>query len=695
MTSGQVPPPPLDGVLVGADAALPQCVGRGDTLELLHRAVRRGLRWIHVHGVGGVGKSTLLHAFARATREAGHDVGVSNAFFLPASPAVLSEVLFADDRDLYVLDTFERVQVLEMWVAERVLGSSPPPGVLMSAGRHPLSWRLATDGAALGAVAQFELRNLKPEDVDAYLSACGVAAERYDEIWRFSKGHPLALRVAASILSQDNRASFDIGDHPSALRFLMASLLDQTPTVLHRRALEVLAVNRTTTEDTLRRQLPGGDAAELFDWLCRQPITLLTPNGLSPHDLARQVLFSELSWRNPALARALATQAHIDAVERAATCPAAKLQHSIGDAVFAGGLRWRGAIELEEVPECYHDDMRPPDGDQIVDIVQRHQGAASAELVKYWLRRAPERFLVGRGRDGEVVAFMLLLDHASLKAEDLATDPAMVEFDKLIKRRAADIGYCPVARFYLMRDAPFRTENPGYHFLAEQLLIDLVFSREPTIGASIETKYIVDNFAEAQVHQQAAEFLIGDTTFFLTFEDYRENPALDLIRMHSDALTGPPQPVRPSQVISEEFENAVRDALKNFFSSEALRSNSLLESQLVVSRLGDDAVTALRDVLKRSVEDLSGAGGDDARQRRVLEATYFDPACPKQRRVASDLAMGYSTYRRHLRDATVHLTVQLWEREWSQRLEQKKRRGAEPQGSTATRARWGIVGRSA
>jgi hypothetical protein len=72
-----------------------------------------------------------------------------------------------------------------------------------------------------------------------------------------------------------------------------------------------------------------------------------------------------------------------------------------------------------------------------------------------------------------------------------------------------------------------------------------------------------------------------------------------------------------------------------------------------------------------------------------LEATYFAGERPKQRKIASDLGTGYSTYRRHLQDATKLLVRRLWEREWALRIEHT-RAGAAP---SASRARWGIVGK--
>ena len=51
------------------------------------------------------------------------------------------------------------------------------------------------------------------------------------------------------------------------IQALVRRLLDDVPTPLHRRALEVCAHLRVTTEDRLAEALMITDARELFDWL--------------------------------------------------------------------------------------------------------------------------------------------------------------------------------------------------------------------------------------------------------------------------------------------------------------------------------------------------------------------------------------------------------------------------------------------
>lgn len=77
--------------------------------------------------------------------------------------------------------------------------------------------------------------------------------------------------------------------------------------------------------------------------------------------------------------------AHGVSIERVARGSASHLEENLGDVVFINGLRWRGAIELEEVPECYPDQLR--DAAAILDMVERHQGKASSSLARHWLKR--------------------------------------------------------------------------------------------------------------------------------------------------------------------------------------------------------------------------------------------------------------------------------------------------------------------
>ncbi|WP_372666053.1 hypothetical protein [Amycolatopsis kentuckyensis] len=57
---------------------------------------------------------------------------------------------------------------------------------------------------------------------------------------------------------------------------------------------------RPTTEDLLRAALPGGDAAELFDWLRARPEVESAGPGLEVTGVLQVALDVHLRWRDPA-----------------------------------------------------------------------------------------------------------------------------------------------------------------------------------------------------------------------------------------------------------------------------------------------------------------------------------------------------------------------------------------------------------
>jgi hypothetical protein len=54
-----------------------------------------------------------------------------------------------------------------------------------------------------------------------------------------------------------------------------------------------------TTEGLLADVLGTADAPALFEWLRRVSFVEHGPEGLFPHDLAREVLDADLRWRDP------------------------------------------------------------------------------------------------------------------------------------------------------------------------------------------------------------------------------------------------------------------------------------------------------------------------------------------------------------------------------------------------------------
>jgi hypothetical protein len=55
----------------------------------------------------------------------------------------------------------------------------------------------------------------------------------------------------------------------------------------------------------------------------------------------------------------------------------------------------------------------PDDHDLLIEIVQRQQGPASADIMWHWLRRQPGGFTLCRNAAGEIIGFVCLLEIAA------------------------------------------------------------------------------------------------------------------------------------------------------------------------------------------------------------------------------------------------------------------------------------------
>jgi hypothetical protein len=116
----------------------------------------------------------------------------------------------------------------------------------------------------------------------------------------------------------------------------------------------------------------------------------------------------------------------------------------------------------------------------------------------------------------------------------------------------------------------------------------------------------------------------------------------------------------------DEFNQAVRDALRDFARTDLLRANPLLRSRMIAERAGGQAapgerVTCLQTLLKEAAESLQ-ASPREAKLYRAVQHTYFQPLAT-QEQVAELLDLPFSTFRRHLKAGVARVAETLWDRE--------------------------------
>jgi hypothetical protein len=165
-------------------------VGRAAELALFASALAAPeppFALLYVHGPGGVGKTVLLGEFARlaadtavpAVRLDGRDLDPSPPGFLAALGRALGEApdtspleaLALRPRGVLLVDTYETLAPLDAWLRETLLPELPAGHLVVLAGRDPPAAGWLADAGWRDLARVVPLRNLRPSESRAYLSA--------------------------------------------------------------------------------------------------------------------------------------------------------------------------------------------------------------------------------------------------------------------------------------------------------------------------------------------------------------------------------------------------------------------------------------------------------------------------------------------------------------------------------------------
>ncbi|MFJ2261584.1 ATP-binding protein [Streptomyces sp. NPDC087844] len=653
-------------------------VGRAAELSLYRRALdaEPGAPVVlHVHGPGGVGKSTLLQRFADEAETLGRPVVHLDARTLRLTPATFSQEaswVTTVCGSVLLVDTFECCQGLEDWLRETFLPRLADKAVVVLAGRQPLCSRWRTDPGWRQALQSLGLRNLTPEEAESMLVARTVPVEERAAIMAFARGHPLALALA----SDGSGSAFAAGarENPphDVISALLARVVDDVPSPLHRQALEVCAHTRTTTQDLLRAALPIEDAAPLFDWLKRLPFVAAGNSGLYPHDVVRDALDHDLRWRDPDEFVAMHHRLRSHLLRQAAT--------ATGDAVLpamdalkylhrAGGITRRFFV-FDDQAEAYEDRFTDADAPTVLRLAHKAEGPEAATAVEYWLRRQPEAFYVHRDpATGEAVAFLAWLTLEEPLSEDMEADPVVAEAWRyaLHTKPVREGEHIVLARF-IVYPGQYQRPSPVMDLMMHRVLAGFLHAKRRAWSFIVleDTAFWepLMSFSEHRLVPEAA--MLGDRTWSLFGHDWRSAPvATWLDSTAEEELFGQDarRPPAESELIvlsRPEFDAEVRNLLRWWHRTHDLQRSPLIRSRLVDHR-GPAPVEALRSVIREAV-DLMADDPQERRYHQVLTTTYFD-AVQSQERAAELLHLSFSTYRRYHTRGLELVSDRLWELE--------------------------------
>lgn len=635
-------------------------------------------RILFVHGPGGIGKTTLLDAFARLAAAADRTPVYVDARDLECSSSALVAAIAAhgerspgEPPQVLLIDGYELLRPLDRWIRQELLARLPANTVMVLAGREPppVRWRLDSGWHRLTRV--LPLGELEPQESDDLLGGFGLSPERRRILGRIGRGHPLVLALLAETYGLGPTPS-TFAEAPDLVAQLCGLILDDIPDAAHRTGLATCAHASRMTADLLARTV-GPRADEVWAWLESRPYVRRGIVGLFVHDVVREIFEAEFARRSPdayvdlhMVVRDYFLQRLVNPTEPRPDRAAAEILflHRAGPlAEMTATLRAGGLLPVARAG--------PEDRAGILKLIERGEGARSAALAQRWVEAQPDGLYRARS-DAGVEGFALqiylptgtALDHddpiaAAVLATVAARGPLRPGERINVNRFAGASGSYQRDPILLLVNGvacilEWGTRAAAWTFITtvEPELYGpyfeyLGFTRmwdKPLPGARRD--------ADGRVRQIAGYGW-----------DRRRFPTERLFElMARRELTGEQGPppadlLRPAPLDRAAFDAAVRAALPCLGRPDRLAGSVLLGSALVPA-LAPDPIDGLAATLTESIRALANERGG-AEHERVLTRTFLK-AAPSQVVAAEVLGLPFSTYRRHLAQAQERLIEVLW-----------------------------------
>ena len=649
---------------------------------------------LHIHGPGGVGKTTLLRQFVGLCGKAGvvsHTIDARNLQPTPVSfqngllIATQSETVEAalekltqTPKNVLFVDTFEAIQPLDGWIRDRFIPQLPENTLVVILGRkRPSSgWRSFGWQSLARAVP---LRNLGDQDSYKYLSAQDVPVENHSEIVRLTHGFPLALCLVADTFTHHGRLQLAGLASPDVLGVLLDRFLEGVTSSEHRDLLDLCVLVRTTTEALIASVFGSENSRDLFEWLRGLSFVEETSSGLMPHDLARDTIAAEIRWRNPDHFSELHHKARSYYADRLDRASGPTQQAILFDYIYLhrDSPMMQPFFDWNSSPNAFVDSARPEDEEQIVSLVTSNEGPDSGRIARYWFHKQPGSFLVVRDSHSESgIVGLLGKVRLDLVEPNDHTDPAIssaLATQDFARLRPGDVGIH--FRFWMAAE--------GYQSVgATQSLLFIAIVQHnfavPSLGITILSFAQPDFWApmfDYALHRRVtdADFSVGGISYGVFAMDWRAIPPkkwLDLLSEQEAPIkqkaVGPRRANELLVLSKESFDRSVHDVLKSFSNLNRLSESPLLESRLIVDRIAGSAdsrtkIEALRSVIIESAKSLNSSS-KDAKLFQALDLGFLRPK-KSQEHAAELLDISIASFRRHLKQGTERLTGILWQLE--------------------------------
>ena len=462
-------------------------VGRDQERALLHQVLgAEGPLVIFVHGIGGVGKSSLVETFAGEARTRGAvvlrlDCGAieptSRGFLAAIATATGGDLTTAEDaaarltslgdRVVLVLDRYEVLRPLDLWLQQTFVPTLGDGVRVVFAGREA---PMAGWSTAMGRLFRsLPLGNLPRDDAETLLRQEGVEGDDLDRINRLARGHPLSLRLAAAAL-----VAGPAGDHETTtvtaivgeLTELYLARLDP----LTRRALDAASVVRRPTLSLIGAMLPDAAPQDAFERLRGLPFVEMSSDGLVLHDTVREVVAAYLRASDPDRSRRYRIAAWRQLRDEVTRATSHEIWRYTADLLY---ILENPAVREGFFPTSEHlyfvEPARAADWPAIHEIALASEPPEAVATLEEWWRRLPDVFWAARDGAGKVVGFSVLTQIDRIPRILFDADPLARIFRDHVRRLPVPRGQ----RILVLRFQFAHPEDPNQSLVIAALILDV------------------------------------------------------------------------------------------------------------------------------------------------------------------------------------------------------------------------------
>jgi hypothetical protein len=438
-----------------ADRATESLVGRREELSILLRVLEEdGPLVLHVHGIGGVGKTSLLEAFVPRARARGataahldcRSVEPTERAFVrelgaaiggdPATPEEAAERLGSiGSRAVLILDTYEVFRAMDTWLRQVFVPVLPENVRVVLSGREPPVSAWLTSPGWQGLFRSIALGPLDEREAIELLMRASIEEKDARRINRIARGHPLALQLAASAATERHNSNLEEAAIQRVVEELARMYLADIDDPLTRNALEAASVVRRVTLSLLHAMLPEAAPQDAFDRLRALPFVESSRHGLHMHDVVQQAVAAALRANDPGRHRDYRRAAWSQLRTEVRTAGVQDLWRYTADMLY---ILENPAVREAFFPSGAHllatEPARPDDGPAIREISERHEGPTATKLLDELWSGAPQVFRVVREPDGTVCGFFCPFDPEPVNPTLLHDDPILRRWREHLRR---------------------------------------------------------------------------------------------------------------------------------------------------------------------------------------------------------------------------------------------------------------------